>query len=233
MKFFIQIFSFISIVTLCGCDEVQPSMTINYKVTVEIETPEGIKTGSAVRQISNKAALLRFPDVGNPATIRGEAVVVDLGERGKVFFTLSDQSWKNGLYQAFPIKGASTPKGIEYFNTLKVGDTAEWKEFKPKFVMFKDISDPTSVALLRTEESWNDDLKRVASEDYFEDVFGVDVRLKKVNVQITDEPITKGIVDHYLLQDFWEKYRNWILNLSLRERGKFTYLFRFKKGENQ
>ena len=121
-----------------SCDVFASSMTINYKVTVEIETPEGVKSGYAVRQISNSVPLLRFPDVGNPAKIRGEAVVIDLGRRGKVFFALSDQSSQNGLYLAFPVKGASTKQGIEYYRSLKLGDRGEWKSYRSPFIYFQN-----------------------------------------------------------------------------------------------
>jgi len=195
----VKILSLFSAFFLTSCDFITPSMKINYKVTVEIETPEGIKTGYAVRQIYNRTPLVRFPDVGNPASIRGEAVVVDLGERGKVFFTLSDQSRKNGLYQAFPTKAPSSKDGVQYYiKTLKPGMKAEWSKFKPKFVMFRDITDPKSITLLRNEERWNDDLRQVTADDHFEAILGQGVQLKIITVEITDEPVTWGVVEENL-----------------------------------
>ena len=118
-----------------------PSGTWRYKVTVEIETPEGIKSGSAVHELSVGTPWIDLPDVGNPASIRGEAVVVDLDQRGVVFALMSNQSWQNGLYQAFPTETPSSESGIEYYRkTLKTGMKGDWKEYVPRFVTFKDIA---------------------------------------------------------------------------------------------
>lgn len=62
--------------------------TFRYKITVEIETPEGIKTGSAVREvrISNNLAKYVNPDVRSLTyRVIGEAVSIDLGEHGILF----------------------------------------------------------------------------------------------------------------------------------------------------
>lgn len=42
-----------------------------YKMTVSVETPEGIVTGSAVRQMGNDTAGSVLPEVGNTADVRG------------------------------------------------------------------------------------------------------------------------------------------------------------------
>ena len=66
-----------------------PAGSWRYEVTITVDTPEGVKTGSAVHEISNSKGLFGFPDAGNPADIEGEAVVVDLGERGVLFALIS------------------------------------------------------------------------------------------------------------------------------------------------
>ncbi|HTK84182.1 MAG TPA: hypothetical protein VL625_03765 [Patescibacteria group bacterium] len=55
-----------------------------YKITVTVETPEGLKTGSAVREIYAKSGgptMLAEASSGH-VDATGEAVVVDLGKRG-------------------------------------------------------------------------------------------------------------------------------------------------------
>lgn len=71
-----------SAVTFAMSEQKSMQATWRYKMTVTVETPEGIKTGSAVREISNSLQGNNWPDVGNPAGVRGEAVVVDLSKRG-------------------------------------------------------------------------------------------------------------------------------------------------------
>ncbi len=57
--------------------------TWNYKITIEIETPEGVKTGTAVRQVINRDNSLLGMNLGDvpsrKANVKGEAVVIDLG----------------------------------------------------------------------------------------------------------------------------------------------------------
>jgi len=59
--------------------------------------------------------------------------------------------------------------------------------------MFKDISDPASIVLLRSGEIWNDDLGEITANDHFEEVLGQGVRLKRINVEVIDEPVSTGI----------------------------------------
>lgn len=212
MKLSLRVFALLPLFMLCACDYFVPSMTINYKVTVEIETPEGVKSGYAVQQISNSTPLFRLPDVGNPASIKGEAVVVDLGQRGKVFALLPDQSWQNGLYQAFPIKGASTKEGIQYYRSLKIGSKAEWKNYRPKMILYEDGKGPKTSQILYWQQTKN-------TINNFDKIFGQGVHLKSVTVEITNQPITWGDIDKHMPQFDGGHY-------SVRQ-------IHFKKGEQE
>lgn len=168
------------------------SGTWRYKITVAVETPEGIKEGSAVREISNTAAkkeLIDLPEAGNPATERGEAVVVDLGERGKLFALINWNS-EQELYYAFPYNdnrgGQTSYNGVVFYNSIPVGAKATLTKYIPKMVTFKDPADPQSVALVY---DWQHD-KII---DNFEAVFGQGVRLKEVTIERTDEPVTRKL----------------------------------------
>ncbi len=177
-----------------------------YKMTVEIETPEGIKAGSAVREIRNSSPLVRLPDVGNAAGVRGEAVVVDLGERGVLFALISHHS-DNEFYNAFPVpgnrigNGGSSPDGIKYYASLPIGTKGvlkpEYFPGYPKLVTFTDMDDPKSVTLAQT---WtrNDKGLYGLQEDRMEELFGQGVKLKGITLEITDEPVTWGHVKIFL-----------------------------------
>ena len=100
-----------------------PAGSWRYEVTITVDTPEGVKTGSAIHEISNSKGLFGFPDAGNPADIKGEAVVVDLGERG-VLFGLISQGLTRTFYQMFPVPmghGGSTREGIRYYRNIEAG----------------------------------------------------------------------------------------------------------------
>lgn len=210
-----------------------------YKMTVSVETPEGIVSGSAVRQMGNDTAGSALPEVGNPADVRGEAVVVDLGQRGVLFALISHQSDLE-FYNAFPVpgmpigNGGSSPEGIRYYASLPAGSKGtlnpEYPPGYPKLVMFKDINDPKSVTEAQIWER-NDrglfDLK----QDRMQELFGNSVKLKDITLEITDESVTSGIVDKALPQNFNKVIRERWMGLPRQERARLADLVNFKQGK--
>lgn len=217
----------------------KPSGRWRYKMTVTVETPEGIKTGSAVREMSNATPAIDWPDVGNPADVQGEAVVVDLGKRGVLFAQISSDSDLE-FYSAFPLpgkkpgNGGSTPEGIRYYSNLPVGTKSvldsHYPPGYPRLVTFTDLNDPKSATLV---QEWERNKKGYydLKEDHFETLFGKGVKLRDITLEITDEPVTWGVVDEYLPASFWQKFHEWWKNLDIREKSRKQYLFQFKQGE--
>jgi len=72
----------------------------NYKLTLVVETPEGQVVGSAVRKVSaqrDPVILQWIPASGyGHAGVKGEAVVVDLGQRGVLFALLTGSDGSKG-----------------------------------------------------------------------------------------------------------------------------------------
>jgi hypothetical protein len=173
------------------------SGTWRYRITVEIETSEGIKTGSAVHQLSNSTSSVKtldLPEAGNPPEFKGEAVAIDLGSRGIVFAILPTDPYYMFQHTFYGDRGgATTTEGIKFFNALKGGDRRELspKDY-PWFVMFKNIDDPKSVTLVKGGE-FNVDKQEYVPVDYFEKIFGEGVKFKNITLEITDEPVTRGI----------------------------------------
>ena len=65
-----------------------PTCTFRYKLTAEVMTPDGLKTGSSVIEVSYSSVHpLPNPGRWRADTVKGEAVYVDLG-RGKNLFIL-------------------------------------------------------------------------------------------------------------------------------------------------
>lgn len=177
-----------------------------YKMTVTVETPEGEITGSAVREMGNATPRVNLPDVGNPADVRGEAVVVDMGDRGVLFALISHASDLE-FYNTFPVPGhpigvgGSSSAGIEYYSNLPVGTKAEMpSDFPPgypKLVTFTDISDPKTVTLAQVWARQEQGLYTLKG-GRMEELFGEGGELKSIELEITDEPVTWGVVDEYL-----------------------------------
>ena len=161
-----------------------PAGSWRYEVTITVDTPEGVKTGSAVHEISNSKGLFGFPDAGNPADIEGEAVVVDLGERG-VLFALISQGLTRTFYQIFPVPmghGGSTREGIRYYRNIEAGLNTSAPVVLSIIEMSYDVSH-TPVHLMLTA--------RVKPESYDALMQG-----QKANIIFADPPYNVPIDGH-------------------------------------
>lgn len=75
----------------CGAFTPDPYPPFRYRMTVEVETPEGLRSGSAVREVVFYPPLLRAQsEVGT--SYRGEAVTVDLPGGRALYALLSSSS---------------------------------------------------------------------------------------------------------------------------------------------
>jgi hypothetical protein len=161
-------------------DYVLPT-TWRYKITVEVETPEGLKTGSAVREVRAWKNVAKFlnPDV-RPVTyeVIGEAVVVDLEKRGVLFILMNvnaEQETKN----SFSTEIRGDWERVTYFSNIKFGEKTKLENNGPRMVTFEDLSIPASV-------------KRVSDAE-MTTVFGDGVILKNIAIEMTGDPIMWSI----------------------------------------
>ena len=163
------------------------------KLTVTVETPAGEVSGSSVSAVSWRKHWIQTDGMGWDYDLSGEAVVVEVAP-GRFLFAL--------------LKGAGT---TEYMGSVaaasiagregRVIDGALFGEVQgkrgraagviavpevqyPMLVTFGDIADPASVTLV-------DPADLAAS-------FGPGVRLKSVVLEVTDEPVTEGVVEGVL-----------------------------------
>lgn len=184
-----------------------PSGTWRYKLTVEIETPEGIKTGSAVREVHAESGPQILPDA-NPVytTMRGESVVVDLGARGQVFALL--KTYRDGIdggfliiNRAYPFTGDPIAR-VRYYDTLLTDPVTLTAELYPMLVRFRDPQDPRTVENLldisACPEPNPHPMRFCLKNDHFAEAFGDGVKLKSVTIALTDQPVTTGVVERYL-----------------------------------
>jgi hypothetical protein len=208
--FFAAIAGALAVSFLAGCAVAEDKAPdYRYRLTVEVETPEGLKTGSSVIEV--KQALVRAgSSPANQAVerrVRGEAVAVDL-PGGKTLFALlrseNDPDWANRIYvllepekkqdfedaldDALEITGERTLPRMWPANVIMPRRSAY-----PMMVTFGDPADPTSVA-----EVDPDDLAAT---------FGDGVKLKRITVELTDDLVTSGI----------EKRLGWIDDPSVME----------------
>lgn len=175
---------------------------VRYRLTVEVETPEGLKKGSGVMGFKIAPG---FPQSYSP-TFRGEAIPVDLGARGILFMTLARRSEagtpqsnvigmlpervfrRTGLTARIPKEKRSDRVETLNFLADQVRAKAELQcvhqPFNGEclfFVRFRDINDPASV--------------EAVDPDNLAASFGDGVRLRPVTIEITDEKVTRGNVE--------------------------------------
>jgi hypothetical protein len=164
-----------------------------YKMTVTVETPEGIKIGSAVREVTVKRGIALTPQMTADIEVKGEAVAIDLEKRGVLFMISNGDYAGNILFKMFPGKD-------------KKGKVVLPPELYAPFVRFRDLGDPKTIENIRASNEMEDAKKQHPRRPLiaFEDAFGMGVSVKEVTMEITSEPITWGI----------EKYLPWVLTVG-------------------
>ena len=171
----------------------KPELDLRYKITVNVETPDGVKSGSAVREIVIDKLKGFNPDKADfNSDIYGEAVVVDLNDK-KLFGLLNWDAY-NEVFHAFSTLGAPlSEEGIAYYNNLPIGAQAKLKDKKkwPKFVTFEDMNDPMSV--------------QAVDHDDLSETFGQGYTIKNIEIEITDQQINWNMPK---ILPWIEQYRN-------------------------
>lgn len=179
-----------------GCADINP-YRYRFKMTVEVETPAGFRSGLSVYEV--------WANWARPGSKRrawgekGEAVAIDPPD-GRVLFALLktgaihgdmaslsmatlDKSFNNTMVESAQ---KLSRRGMDVAGVVR-------PENYPLLVTFKDIKDPTSV-------------ERV-DPDNLEASFGKGYRLKAITVQVTDEEVTTGIEKRLPWLGKLEKYR--------------------------
>ena len=184
-----------------GCDAFGSRATYRYRLTVEVDTPSGPRKGSSVIEVTNRA-LGGLQGERVDARARGEAVAVDL-LGGQTLFALLRSEAGNvdaaaGYAPSALMPPNTDPEGgaanwIRRVRAMAVigrsGELPRWRtpispEKEPQsqyplFVTFRDVNDPKTV-------------ERVDPDDFAKS-FGFGMSLKRVTVQITDDPVTTGL----------------------------------------
>lgn len=192
--------------------------TIRFRMTVEVQTPEGLRTGSSVMEISawNNSFALNGHVRGRD--FEGEAVAVNLPrDRMLVALIVSerpdyvefpdivlgalDPFYNNDWVESVQrIANGETPDGPQIVAQTRTARGIEMRPHSdlpkvsnyPRLVTFRNLNDPASV--LRMEAS------NLATE------FGAGHRVVNISVEKTDAPVTR-ILGSKLpwLRSYWNK----------------------------
>lgn len=166
-----------------------------YKMTVEVETPEGVRSGHSVREVHYGSgegwSWLPIWWLGEQRPqwrLRGEAVAINIAPGQTLFALLSSGSGQvdyagRDVWQM--LKDESKIKGgkLELWPNMptKRGLNAQERQGStlPMLVTLSDLADPKSVALVNPAD--------LAAS------FGEGVKLSRIIVEVTDEALTVGI----------------------------------------
>jgi hypothetical protein len=183
-----------------GCSAFEPSETLRFRITVEVDTPQGVRSGYSVWEYKVTDIKIGFSSL--ETDWRGEAVAVDL-PGGHTLFALLVSGDGSPEYPEWVILEhyRKTPEykadGPRAFLTVfpdwrngreswtvppvlpPIAQTDPPRSGYPMLVIFRDAADLTSVV-------------KVDPND-LEASFGLGVRLKQITVDVTDDPVTTGI----------------------------------------
>lgn len=160
-----------------------PIYSWRQKLTVEVETPQGLKRGLSIVEIQKfkSEGFWVLPEArGVSSKIIGEAAFVEVAP-GKYLFALLKGA--DALAQNTYGVSGSMDKIAAYMDKMPGAWAVPW-DYTPMLVTFGNINDPKTV-------------QRV-DPDNLASTFGAGYRLKSVTLSITDEPITKGRVEKLL-----------------------------------
>ena len=161
--------------TLVGCT--RRSETLRYKLTLSLNTPDGVKTGSVVNEVTESEVW--GPPVGwaYPSHQRGQALFVGMGKGQKPLIALLDERCLKSIYpfcigeQKWDKKSGGFWRGQGAIGILRerpgpfpsndgywLDSTHKWKvdhvhvdlspEELPELVTFSDINDQSTVELV-------------------------------------------------------------------------------------
>lgn len=170
--------------TLAGCNRAE----MRTRMTVEVETPDGVRSGSSVLSIAGGEEAVKLPDSGPiHLGLRGEAVAVDL-PNGETLFALLRPERGSSDQLLIAIIEAIEPgnqTGTALLDKVARLGRSEGKsgilppsEY-PIFVRFRNIDGPMTVERV-------DPASLVAS-------FGEGYRLRGFTLTVTEDPVTRNL----------------------------------------
>ncbi|MDR4483433.1 MAG: hypothetical protein R3B95_09435 [Nitrospirales bacterium] len=165
-----------------------PTYTWHQKITVEVESDGRLFTGPSVVEMTVEGIPeeLQFRTARKLGRMRGEAVVVALPGERSLFGLLTYDAFLTGkVFHDLVGWIVSQPEKGWAQAIQKVRETRELnpKDY-PLLVTFTDINDPKTV--------------QQVDSDNLAATFWPGVSLKRITLEITDEPVTEGKIESVL-----------------------------------
>ena len=172
---------------LAGCGRSDGrSESYRYKLTLAVNTPNGVKRGSSIAEVTFFEVSISARGIMHK--LRGEALYLDLGPGARPLIALIGRQTQPSSRQWRPTTQLSRlydiPLSADVMDTLaqiarKRGRRTIAANELPDLVTFANVNDPDTV----TEIDPND----------LQATLGPGVNWSEITLEVTDEPITKGI----------------------------------------
>jgi hypothetical protein len=160
---------------------VQPGYTNRFRITVEVETPEGLKAGSSVIETT------LFESGGLPeargvrASAKGEAIFVDLGHNRNLVAILGWGELGEDEDKIFGLARATiASSSVGWKNDYKLkgrGVLPPW--YFPTLISFEHLSNPATA--------------RVVDPTNLAETYGPGYSLRRMLLETTSDPVTRVI----------------------------------------
>ena len=196
-------------ILLAACGLVKAYEPFRYRLTVEVDTPQGLRTGSSVIEVT--AGEVGTTLGGTGVEVRGEALAVDL-PGGKTLFALmrGDHDPYDFAGQAmFLVTAFESGDKREGFGPLLEAVRANRKvNVVPRMRRgYFDVDPPFSAypMLVRFRDTNDPKTLEQVDPDNLATSFGSGVTLRRITVQLTDDPVTIRIKRRF---PWWAHYRD-------------------------
>ena len=166
--------------TLVGCGAQGRTATVRFKVIARARVNGAERVGESVMEIWFKSTPNSLSRMQLATKYKGEAVILDFGQRGAAYFLITD-------YVSILLSGFGVAPDRRSFDEaipeLKVlsGRISVPRDKLPKIAAFRDETTPSSVFEVDPQ--------------HFDRAFGPGVVFDGLDIEITDEPITRKIQD--------------------------------------
>lgn len=203
-------FALIVAAVVVGWRLLYPAYTYHYRLTIEVETPDGIKSASSVIEVTQrKQTPAPLPVPPYVARVKGEAVFVDLGQGRNVIALLAggptggnSDGPHHVIYSVSPVRDADN-----YWRLPSL--EGKWDlplDAMPTLVTFTDLADPASARVIyaggmRGLGAQSPHTGRFPAYepavlvDAFTETFGPGTAFKRATLEMVskDTPVTRGI----------------------------------------
>ncbi|MBL8902712.1 MAG: hypothetical protein JNK83_05420 [Rhizobiales bacterium] len=184
-RMLVAVFLVLSSLGLSGCG----TYDWHQKMTVEVETPLGVKSGSAITSVSWWKNEFFKDGAALQSSIKGEAAVVDLGGGHYLFALLShadDSGYMARLAPRIVVDRDQLVWSLEAITRAKAlsGPLEVPPKHFPMLVTFTDINDPKSV--------------KEVNPANLGATFGAGYALQSLTLEVTDEPVLGGKIESLL-----------------------------------